>query len=93
MIIRPHSTNKIQSPQNKIFFYIYNCIQKKSHTYSSVPNKRSYLNSHTYQNFAQKPLNVPTQISIPIGNLPKHSKSLNSPECAGKWICIVGITL
>ena len=53
--------------------------------YSSVPNKRSYLNNHTYLNFAKKLINGTTQISVPIGNLPIHSKSLYLPECTGKW--------
>ena len=33
--------------------------------YSAVPNKRTYLNKHTYQNFFQKTITIPTQITVP----------------------------
>ena len=49
--------------------------------YSPVPNKGSYLNNHTYQNFAQKLSNVPTQIRIPIENLPNYSMPLYLLTC------------
>ena len=57
---------------SKLKFWSRGATLDREGGYSSVPNKRTYLNNHTYQNFTQKPINVPTQISIPIWNLPKH---------------------
>ena len=33
--------------------------------YSNVPNKRNYFNKHTYWNFLQNTITIPTQITVP----------------------------
>ena len=37
-------------------------------TYSTVPNRRSYLNNSTYPNLTMIIITIPTLISIPIRN-------------------------
>ena len=34
-------------------------------SYSNVPNKRTYFNKHTYWNFLQNTITIPTQITVP----------------------------
>ena len=77
------------------FYFINGLMIGLLWTYSSVPNKRSYLNNHTYQKFAQNLLNVPTQISIPTGNLIKDNELFYLPDCTAlvNVNIIVGITL
>ena len=42
------------------------CLHFK--TYSTLPNKRTYLNYHTYRKLSRKLISVPTWIAVPIGN-------------------------
>ena len=44
-------------------------VQKfKTKLYSTLPNKRTYLNNRIYQKLSGKLITVPTRIAVPIGS-------------------------
>ena len=85
--------NILSQKKEYLLCFFLQTTTKAISNYSSVPNKRSYLNNHTYQNFDQKLSNVPTQISKPIGNLPNIENHLNYQSVIVNRNSIVGIIL